>query len=227
MKLDKSIAVLAMVASLILAAGAAAAQDNTPAGTTIDEGQTLDEYFNSQEQSVDLDGGNVTAANLSAEQSTDSWAGLYGNATGSLVLGTGDSGSVLYNWDASAENVFASSASVTWTNLTNGTAEDVDSYYSFLSGSDNAVNTFTSGNTTITLDGEDYKGETAMTNNDAGSGAWSTVALLDNSSEKNPVFTGIVGEDATAFNGDSADYQLILPAEDDSVNSFNMYLELG
>lgn len=236
MKLDKSIAVLAMVASLILAVGAAAAQDE-PSGTSISEGATLAEYFNTSEDTIDLDGGNVTQANLSAEQSTDNWAGLYGNATGSLILGTGDtdaSSSTLYEWDADAQTVFAASGSVEWVNLSDSNATNVNNYYSLGADSDNATETLTTQDEPVDLDEETYLGDAVRTNNGDGNGVWTTVALEDNSSDTRvngadlPVFAGFVGEGDTAFNGDVADYQLMLPA-DDSANAetYNMYLELG
>lgn len=232
MKLDKSIAVLAMVASLILAVGAAAAQ-NEPAGTSISEGATLDEYFNTSANTIDLDGGNVTEANLSAEQSTDNWAGLYGNATGNLVLGAGDDGSVLYNWDAEAQNVFAASGSVEWVNLSDSNATNVNNYYSLGDTSDNATETLTESGS-IDLDGTTYNGDAVSTNDGTDSAAWETVALEDNSSETRqngadlPVFAGIVGQSTSAFNGEVADYQLMLPADDSAdAETYNMYLELG
>ena len=233
MKLDKSIAVLAMVASLILAAGAAAAQ-NEPTGTSISEGATLDEYFNTSEDSINLDGGNVTQANLSAEQSTDNWAGLYGNATGNLVLGANDDGSVLYNWDAEAQNVFAASESVNWVNLTEdstGSATTVNDYYTMGDDSDNATRTLT-GESSVTFDSTSYTGDSVQTNNGATSPTWTTIALEDNSTAEGdtniPVFAGEVGEGDTAFNGDVADYQLMLPAvETEGTETYNMYLELG
>lgn len=243
MKLDKSIAVLAMVASLVLAAGTAAAQDNTPSEAEVDNQLILDEFEATTSSTADLDGGNVTEANLSAQQSTDQWAGVYGSADGSLVLGNGTNGALLYEWDASADYVFASNGSVEWTNVTDSNASNVDNYFG-LTGSDTAVNTFTApGTTSISLNGNSYEGDTALTYNStdgdddvqgATDGSWSTITLEDNSSATGepdlPVFAGIVGEGEDAFNGEPADYQLLLPAEDggnSATTQYNMYLELS
>lgn len=230
MKLDKSIAVLAMVASLVLAAGTAAAQDNQPTQSQISDVENLDEYFSESSDSVDLDGGNVTQADLSSEQSTDNWAGLYGNASGTLVLGAGTDGDVLYDWDASADSVFAASDDVVWSNITDGYAGTVDGFYD-ITGSDDANATFTANtNETVDVSETEYEGSTALTNGDSEE-AWSTIVLEDNSSDEEtdnlPVFAGIVGEGDAAFNGDEADYQMILPAEDENPRSFDMYLELS
>ena len=236
MKLDKSIAVLAMVASLVLAAGTAAAQTNTPGEADVESQLTLDEYQPETTSTADLDGGNVTNANISAQQSTDQWAGVYGTANGSLVLGAGTQGtdgSLLYEWEADADEVYASNGSVVWSNIINGDASTVDSYFG-ISGSDSAVNTFTATTQTVTVGPQSVGGDTALTYNSTGDGDWSTIILEDNSSAVGttnlPVFAGIVGEGSDAFNDDTADYQLLLPAEDGdtgTTTSYNMYLELS
>ncbi len=233
MKLDKSIAVLAMVASLILATTAVAAQDNQPTQSSVSDVDTLDQYFAESDDEVEVYGGNVTQANLDSEQSTDNWAGIYGNASGNLVLGAGEEGDVLFDWDASADYVFASSDDVVWSNITNGTAETVNNFYGLeVEDSDSAEDTFNAeDNATVDVAREEYEGDTALTNGDEDE-EWSTVVLEDNSSDIDttnvPVFSGIVGEGDSAFNGDEADYQMILPAEDDTEpRSFDMYLELS
>ena len=236
MKLDKSIAVLAMVASLVLAAGTAAAQDNYPADTTMAQ-ENLSEYSLSTADTADLDGGNVSNVNLSSEQSTDQWAGVYGTADGSLVLGNGTDGSLLYSWNADADNVFASNGSVDWKNMENGRATTVDNYFGLADGSDNATNTFTTDEGgTPTIDSGDLSvtGNGTQTFESGETEAWTTVVLESNTSASSdtdetnlPVFAGIVDEGTNAFNGETADYQLLLPAQDEVTTSYNMYLSLS
>ena len=231
MKLDKSIAVLAMVASLVLAAGTAAAQ-NAPAEADVDDQSVLDELDFTSSDTVTTDGGNVTNANLSTQQSTDEFAGIYGQTDGSLVLGSNTNDDVLYNWSATADYVFASNGSVEWSNLSDSNASNVDNYFGIPDGADDAGQTYDEpGTENIVLNGETLNGDHALTYNSTGEGDWSTVVLEDNSSATGqpdlPVFAGIVGEGSDAFNGDAADYQLIVPASDGTTTSYNMYLELS
>jgi hypothetical protein len=230
MKLDKSIAVFAMVASLMLAVGTAAAQD-APDAATVSDNVTLDEFNSSSSDTLDLDGGNVTEANLTSNQSTDQWAGLYGTATGTLALG--EDSKTLYEWDAEAENVFAADAglNVDWTAIGNGTAETVNASFGYLDGSTTPENTFNAGtNEQITFDGETFNGSTANTKDSNGDKQWSTVVLNDTSegSSGAAVFAGIVDDSTNAFNGDPANYQLLLPAQDSATGeTYNLYVELG
>jgi|GEM_PF-1746451 len=231
MKLDKSIAVLAMVASLVLAAGTAAAQ-NAPAEADVDDESVLDELDFTSSDTVTTEGGNVTNANLSTQQSTDEFAGIYGQTDGSLVLGSNNNNDVLYNWSATADYVFASNGSVTWSNLSDSNASNVDNYFGIPEGADDAEATYDEPTRqSITLDGQSYEGDAALTFNSTGEGDWTTLTLEDNSSATGqpdlPVFAGEVGEGSDAFNGDAADYQLIVPASDSTTTSYSMYLELS
>lgn len=237
MKLDKSIAVLAMVASLVLAAGAVAAQDNEPADADT-EFDILDQYAFESSDELDVEGGNITQANLTSEQSTDDWAGVFGNASGELILGAnGVGGDVLYDWDASADYVFAASEAVEWTEIVNGSAEAVNDYYDNLDQqqSDDAIATFDDGVQEVTVAREQYEGDSVNTYDENENAVWPTVVVEDNSTAADetesgtPVFSSETLDGETAFNGDEADYQMLLPAEngDTEVSSFDMYLELS
>jgi len=224
----KGIAIFAMVASLILATGLATAQ-NTDPQQAVDEGITGQGGFTGAGGSASqtTSPGTVYEANVSSEQSTGNWAGLFGNATGNLVLG--DSGdNRLYEWEARAEYVLAStSGAITWSNVQGAAASDLNgAITNFGSQSDNATETF---NETAT----GYSGastDAALTFDGSGSQAWTTALEATAASPvsiSDFVFTGVAQPNSgtTAYDGSGADYQVIVPETGNS-NTYNLYLEL-
>ncbi|WP_414837586.1 DUF2341 domain-containing protein [Candidatus Nanosalina sp. VS9-1] len=196
---------------------------NEPAEAEVTNSETLDEWgpYTPTESSIDLDGGNVTSGNLSSKQSTDNWAGLYGNATGDLVLG-GES--TLYRWDAEPSVVLAANATVTWSNLTEATATEIDEYYDIGDGSDNTEATMDTA-TTITIGNTTFDPvRSVKTFNGSGVPTWTTGALSDG---EVPVFAGKARTNqTTAFNGEIANYQMMIPTGGDRILGYSMYMDI-
>lgn len=224
----KGIAIFAMVASLILATGLATAQTTDPQQAT-DEGITGQGGFGGTAGSASqtTSPGTIYEANVSAEQSTGNWAGLFGNATGKLVLGT-STDDRLYEWEARAEYVMASTAgSITWSNVEDATASALNSAITnFDQQSDNATQTF--NETAAGYSGT--SGDAALTFDGSGSQAWTTALEATSGSPgsiSDFVFTGVAqpGPGTTAYDGSGADYQVIVPETGNS-NTYNLYLEL-
>ena len=265
MKSDKSIAVLAMVASLGLAIGSAAAQgvdlsSAAPEGVEITDNRTLDEFENTEQQQQTVDGGNVSEVNVSGQQTTSRWSGLYGTATGSLVLGTTDAGTenLFYEWTgAEVSNVFAYAQDVDGTgtgtfdgvnfaNLTAASAANVSDAYNIPTDiADDASATYEVQHT-FDLNGAASGGSltTTAAETEGGLGSvWYTGVLQDVEDEtapvndsdaqsNDPVFVGETVTDGSksAFNGDEANYQMIVPADagtpDDGQETYTLYVEL-
>jgi hypothetical protein len=191
--------------------------DTEPAEAEVEESFTYDEYESSANGKVDLYGGNITKADLRGKQSTDSWAGIFGKATGNLTLGNQDSR--LYAWEADPSAIFASNSSVNWTNIAAGTTGEVDNYYS-LDGSDTADNTFNMS-VSVETGGNVISGVPAVkTYNQSGKPYWITGILTDDT----PVFYADPSR-GKSFNNISSNYQMIVPADDNSLTSYNMYIE--
>jgi hypothetical protein len=254
MKLDKSIAVFAMVASLMLALGTAAAQsdfDSNPEQVSVDGDEILAGFNSSATGSASLIGGNVSNINISGEQSTDQWAGIYGTATGSLVLGSNETGSsgVFYEWgDATVDNVYINSFdSPNWGNLTPGAPNNVTEAYGMISSddTDNASATYdTSATYEIGNSSNTYDLATAETETNE-SNTWFNTGIIqdvDNEGQpangsaqpEDPFFVAEVNDDQTvgSFNGEPADYQAIVPAaiSDDPAQgstTYDLYVELS
>lgn len=223
----KGIAVVAMVASLILVTGTAAAQSTVNQadadGTPTDQGSFSDTAGSA---SASTSSGTITSANITTEQSTEAWAGLYGNATGTLVLGDGTDR--LYEWDAVADYVFASTASgVDFTNVQAlNDISNLNSAVGYGDQSDNATETY---NTTAT----GYSGSTtdaAESFDGSNNAAWTTAVETVNPGSttlSDFVFTAVAQPRSatTAYDGSQADYQALVP-EDGTVSAYNLYLEL-
>ena len=194
------------------------------------------------QQSVSVHAGQITQANLTTEQSTYHWAGVYGNATGTLVLGD-SSNKKMYEWPAKANYVFfTTDTQITWDSLTNATCSDIEAsgVYDFLSGaSDSCENTFTtvanfqpksiSVSITNANAAKTYDGETPQTP------YWTTIALKDAgtpSSRDDIVFVGVVDNSGhSAYDGSTfVNYQAILPEDgengDTSATTYYIWIEL-
>lgn len=225
----KGIAIVAMVASLILVTGAASAQTigNATAGAQSQGAIDRGDYNETQSDTVNTDPGHIYAVNVTSKQSTRNWAGLYGNATGSLLLGD-DNDATLYSWNAKAEYVYASNASSPdFTTLGSATDNDVQTAFGFTDSSDNATQTLSSGYSVAPATNSSFS-TTGVTTNSAGGTSWTTAVIQDGAN--NLIFTGVVQNNGVAYNGATADYQAMVPTADGSLSgatqTYHLYMEL-
>jgi hypothetical protein len=178
--------------------------------------------------SINLTAGNVTRITIEANMSTFRWVGLYGNASGTFQLGD-SSGNALHSWgNAKGRVVYLSKANPSWSTLADANIAAVTANFTFIGGSaaDNYTNTFVgtaenigSGIFSLT---SDY-----ATTLSTGATTWKTYTITDGT---NIIFTGRVSEDGTAYNGDTADYQMIIPEDgtggDETATEWKIFLEL-
>ncbi len=175
--------------------------------------------YSPTDQTVSVTGGEITVANLTTEQSTYHWAGIYGNVTGKLILGSGSD--KMYEWTGKGVYVYLNkNSSVVWTSLTNATCSDVEGAYGFLTGaSDDCAHTFKTtrnfNSHIISLGSGNNNILAALTYSAGGVTEWYTLALKD-TSENDIVFAGEVVEDGTTYDGEEADYQVIVPENEES-----------
>lgn len=230
-KRNSTLAIIAAVAALVLAAGAASAL--TPNGATVGANGDNGQYQNIAAGSVNIDAGNITYADLAVNTSTLKWAGVYGNTSGNIILGD-SSGNRLYVWTAEGNLVyFTSAAVVDWSTIADANGTWVDSKYPFLSSantSDTYANTFTGSNESIgsqifTTLHSDYASTLS-----SGANTWKTYSLKVDSGAT-AVFAGKVNAAATAYNGQKADYQVIIPENgtgtgDGVPTAWDVYVEL-
>ncbi|MFH1095523.1 MAG: hypothetical protein V1728_04865 [Candidatus Micrarchaeota archaeon] len=204
--------------SLLFSSYALPVGANVTAGTPVTLGTTT-------AGTADAWGGNITQVNLTINSSTLHWQGFYGSVTGSLRLASGNESNVstLKLWTVSTlrGQIYASRASnidFTVLNSTAVTLAAVDSAFSFLSGAnDAAVNTGTDSlNPAFSIGQYAVGASTApliTTLNSTGQSMWQQVVLNDgNTSDSSRyVFVGIINNSGVAYNGQSANFQIIVP----------------
>ncbi len=200
----------------------------TPAGTA-PTATSKGSFPSPAPTSVTIVTGTIYSANLDGQHSTYRWAGVYGNVTGTIILGDSAS-NILYQWTAIGKYVYLDDdTTVDWPNLLAATCTDVENVYSFLTGaSDNCANTFTgsasfnSGLIPLTI----ASTIAASTLNNASTAVWDTLALKDGTNN-DVVFVGVAQNPAAyAYNGELANYQVIIPESSTVGTQWNIWIEL-
>lgn len=228
--MDKTLLMVMVVLALgILTIGSALAQ-SVPVGAQIDQSIDLGQTADLAAGSVSLEAGNIMNANLSTNQSTVRWAGLFGNASGTLRLGDA-AGFTMYSWFALGRVIYATtSAAPVWASFADANEAAVVGAYSWLTtGVSDAYDT-TFDNVAEAFNSEIFEGLTsdyALTYDDTGAETWKTYSFTDG---VNIIFAGLVSPGGTAYSGQPADYQMIIPEDgtdmDATPTSWDLYIEL-
>jgi len=190
----------------------------TETGGSITAG-SVETGSNTASDNISISAGNITEVNVSGFAITSRWAGFYGNIAGGVTLADNSNHS-FYNWsvnDVSGSAIYAANGSISdWSSLSNATEADMPGY---IKGTqvDSFNNTF---NTSGTFNKPNGTNIDAFSVSTFGAGL-ETFALKVGSTL---VWAGEAQNDATGFNGKTVDYQLLVPAQTDSVYYF--YMEL-
>jgi len=190
----------------------------------------------------ETEGGNVSYLNLTGTSLTDRWAGFYGNISGATIyLTDDDSGTAnyLYHWAVSGgsetgEVCVSTDASFDFgasSGLTS--ANEIDTVYSFGAVADNATNTFnngTCGNFYFEEQGVTITGAVNATH-ETGS-TFSTCAINDTAAAvaDDLAFCAMINPSGTNYRGDTAGYELIVPADASTptaTTSYYFFIEIN
>ena len=224
---------LAILAPLVAAAPVAPDAINVTANET--KGAVANKFVN-------ISGGYIATLNLTAAVQNPRWKGFVGWIDGRFTLQDA-SGSTLYDWTLASitGEIYATRASgtITWANIgcadtANVTAEDTamehnssvsDSINSTFTYNGNAKTFVTAGNT-ITA-GTCYATNTYV-NNATQALRFEEVILSDYT---NIVFTTVLEQDQTGFDGNAYDFQMIVPENGNetftSKTAYYLYVELS
>ncbi len=162
--------------------------------------------------------GNVTELNITGKSITSSWAGFYGEVSGTIVLEDAN-GNKFYDWTAASPQgeVYAARVNtITWSNVRCANASEIAAENTALnmgSKADNITNTFSStthpafyvGSVSITANS--CKSTNAYVNS-ASSTSFYNVLLSDGTG--NIIYTSILEQDATGFDGKTHDFELLV-----------------
>ena len=191
--------------------------------------------------------GNVTELTITGYSTTQSWQGYFGNVSGTIQLADAD-GDVMYNWSkttAEGEVFAVNESSVDWSNIKcfNFTADGstelnlttLESLFNINSsdvdGVDETFNLnnhpqFDVGGTSFTT------GECKNTKiyNSSGVGVFNEVLLYDDTNNL-VVFTSLLSDDTTGYDGKSHDFEMLVLEDghsgDTSVTTYYFYIELN
>ena len=182
-------------------------------------------------QSTAVQAGNVTEMNISGQTITDHWAGFFGEISGNITLENSD-GDVFYDWTgltSVAGEVFASNDSgVNWAGIGCASVAEVLALETFLgivpSDPDRINQTYTStSHPAFNVSGTQLSGcnsTNAYVNSGPSATAFYQILLTD--TEGDPVFTTLINDTTTGFDGNTHDFQLLV-AEPDSVGTTPLY----
>jgi hypothetical protein len=228
--MDKTIrGLLILLAMSVFLVGSALAAA-FPSGATISGVTNMGRLPVNTTNAVPMYAGNITRVTLDTSMSTFRWAGLFGNASGTIKLG--DSSSfVMFNWAALANMVYASTTAgtVDWNTMADAVRADMTAEFPFVNsgGSSDGYNTtFTGspesiGSNIFTLS-SDYAPTLNVT-----AANWKTYSLKDGANKV--VLAGKVMQKSQAYNGNTVDFQMIIPEngiENEAATNWNLWVEL-
>jgi len=208
--------------------------------TSIAAGETSRANFSDDSTaSLAVQSGNVTQLNITGTAISDHWAGFYGEVSGNMTLSNA-AGDVFYEWEglnAIAGEVFAStSGSVDWSTIACIGATGIANLETALgivpTDADRINQTYTvATHPGITVAGTALSAcntTNAYINTGKDATTFYQILLADTSGDGNPVFTTLINETTTGFDGVTHDFQLLVGEEDSAATTdLYFYIELS
>jgi hypothetical protein len=239
-KKQESILVLGILFSIILLGFVIAADPVSPDGISYGENETKNA---SDSLMVNISGGVISNFNLSATIQNPRWKAFVGQVVGSFTL-SDSSGSTIYDWTLATVTgrVYATrtNGAVAWTSIGCADIAALETENTQLSHSnpddnltatfsDQTHDTFYVGANVIPVDSCPTLNTYVNSVKNEGSGQpFEEMVLHDGS---NLVFASILEEDQTGYNGESYDFQMIVPENGSagftSATPYYLYVEIG
>jgi hypothetical protein len=190
---------------------------------------------------VNISGGYISSFNLSAEVQNSRWKAFVGHVSGSFTLSDA-SGNEIYDWSMAtvSGNIYSTRHSgggdIEWATIYCANSTEVDTEDSYLehAGTDNISSTFVNvSHSQFYAAGINIPADTCPTlntyvNNNSQDTSFEEMVLADGDGDI--VFTTIIENAATGFDGNNYDFQMIVPengsASWSSATPYYMYVEL-
>ena len=185
------------------------------AGASISNQTTMPRWGGNSSGNLTIAGGNISNADLNSTTLTGRWAALFGNVSGSVLLGD-DASHIVYTWGWNASNggiVCASTNSTLSSFLAfPGYSSEIDNAWGFSGmAGDSANNTFTGRNCSMdygptTISGADYA-DTGVP------GGFETCAFKSYTTPDKAglLFCSDIINGGQLYNGQSGDFEMIVP----------------
>ncbi len=219
----KGIRFFVVLAMFLLAAGAVKADVGN---VTVSAGAESSYDDSGATGSTSVTAGGTAQADVQSVSSTSRWAGFYGSITGKIVLADASS-NWFKNWTVSSVNgalVYGSTANnADFSTLAAAHVADEPAFLTTSGAADNFALTF-NANETATFNSQSINANYTLTYNNAGTETFKTYALKDGSS--NLIWAALAQDDATGYNGNTIDYQLLVPVDGTTATTYYFYLEL-
>ncbi len=220
----KGIKILVAFALFLMVIGTASAAVNN---ATVSAGteSSYDSSVNAGSTSVTA--GGTAESNISSTQSTVRWAGFYGTINGKIVLADATS-HYFRNWTVSnvaGAYVYGSTASnPDFASLAAAASTDMPSWLTTSGAADNWQNTF-SNSESKTFNGQTLTASYTQTYNSTGAEAFKTYSLKDGT--PNLIWAALAQDSAAnGYNGNTVNYQLLVPVNGASSTQYYFFLEL-
>lgn len=176
-----------------------------------------------------IDAGTAVEVNMSpGTGAVNYWAGIYGNITSRYVVG--NSSSAFFSWDmVQGEYVYAASEDLNFSgNWASSNLTYLKDQYPFIENTTEDVSdTFDdTGSVDSKFADSNISSIAAKTFDEDGNYNWETIYLYDGDSG---FFAGPVRPLKKAYNGELADYQMVLPEDgvsDTNATEYNLYVEV-
>ena len=199
-----------------------------PSGGTIVSSGDNGAYSGGSAGSIPVTSGTIYYANISGEQNSYRWVGLYGNVSGTIVLAD-SSGNKFYNWTgATGVLTYASTAgSISWSSLVDANATAVTANDTWLAAgvTDDYASTFNGASESIGSHIFSISSDYTAPNPSAS--GFKTYSLGDGTAL---VWAGKVVSPAATYDGNTADFEMMLPEDGTNGNTaattYNFWVEL-
>ncbi len=178
-------------------------------------------------------GGNVSQVDVRIVRVTNVWFGMFGNLSGQVVLG-GDS-DLFYEWElGESGEVYASrSSDISFTTLTCADQIDINKEDSFLGStglSDSVNRTFSqtnhpSFNSSISVIGANSCPSTNL-HSALGPSPTEYYQVLLKDGANTTVYTSITEPGGSGFDGNSNDFQIMMPVRENIIENYYLWVEL-
>ncbi|MCX8199956.1 MAG: right-handed parallel beta-helix repeat-containing protein [Candidatus Micrarchaeota archaeon] len=184
---------------------------------------------------ANIEGGNVSDFNIIGATLTQRWAAFYGNIIGSIYLTSkiGDLLNYLYKWDwtpAQGGSVCVSTnSSMLNINVTGATGRDVDLAWGFGNVADNGKNTFRGFGCNLSLGTANVTGADYADTGTAKGFRTCSLKTKKSPTKENMLFCTEINESGIAFNGEPANFELIVPFSQNGniPDTYYFYATLG
>jgi len=208
-----------------------------PTDADVEQGAE-DKYVWTGGDTFDTEGGNVSNVNASANVSTESWAGIYGNTSDSSILLADSVGAdIFYRWawdPTEGARVCAVVGPVAdWTNLGAMALGTLDTLFSITTGdTDDSAETFNESTDTFYLAGQTVANvPRSKTGPDVATDTFNTYAVEAGNEvgKSSALFCTNLSTTSDNFEGVDWNYELILATDPAiaAIETYYIYLELG